>query len=634
MCGIVGIWSPYQKIDREVLLRMRDRLRHRGPDETGIFIDEKSNLGLAQQRLAIIDLSPRAHQPMSSENGDFWITYNGEIYNFPEIRKELEKKGYQFRTNSDTEVVLKSFQEWGKDCLEKFRGMFSFAIWDKRKEKLYLFRDRFGVKPLFYYFDEKNFLFASELKAIYSFPKFKKEIDFQALSFYFQLGYIPAPLTIFKNTFKLEEGTILEIDQKFNFKKTKYWQPESYFKKEKIEKTEEEILERLENLFQESFQYRMVSDVEVGIFLSGGTDSSLVTAILQKNSAKKLKTFTIGFPESSYDEAPYAKKIAKILGTDHYEYYLNSKELENVFQKYLEIFDEPFGDSSGLPTYLLAKFAREKVKVVLSGDGGDELFLGYDKYQAVDKIRKLPTFIRFFGRKFLEKLGPAKTEKLYSAISKISPLPKYTNLREKISKLSNLLKGKEFPELFQLAGSYWLKEELADLFDERISDADLNKFYQTENLDFREQMQVWDIKNYLVDDILVKTDRTTMSVSLEAREPYLDQKILEYLSQVPPEIKFKKPKYLLKKVLAGYLPEELFQRPKTGFLPPMYEWLKKDWQSYLREYLAESKIKSQGIFKIEFIKKIINQYNQGKYLNPDKIWLLIAFQMWAEKWLK
>ena len=645
MCGIVGIWNPSQKINKEVLLKMRDRIKHRGPDDAGIFVDEKSNLGLAQRRLSIIDLSEKGHQPMGSEDGSLWLTYNGEVYNFKEIKKELEKKGYRFRGNSDTEVVLKSFQEWGINCVDKFRGMFSFAVWDQKKEKLYLFRDRFGVKPLFYYFDKNKFLFASELKAICSWHRFKKEIDFNALSFYLQLGYIPAPYTIFKNTYKLEKGTILEVDSNFNLKKIKYWYPEKYFLKTQIdadikrgttrtETNEKQILDELEQLLKESFQYRMIADVEVGVFLSGGTDSSLVAAILQKNSSKKLKTFTIGFPEPSYDEAPTAKKVAEILGTEHYEYYLKPQDLENIFQKYVEIFDEPFGDSSGLSTYLLAKFTREKVKVVLSGDGGDELFFGYDKYKAVEKIKNIPNLARFGSRKFFEKLGPVKTEKLYSLISKILPVPQYSNLREKISKLTNLLKGKNPSEFFQLAGSYFLKEELKNLFKEKNFNSDLNQFYQNNNIDFREQMQLWDIENYLVDDILVKTDRTTMAVGLEAREPYLDQTILEYIAQVPPDLKFKKSKYLLKQILYRYLPEKLFQRPKTGFRLPMYEWLKKDWHNYLREYLDSSKIERQGIFNPEFIREMVGKYQKGKYINPDKLWLLLNFQLWYQNWLK
>jgi len=634
MCGIVGLWSPQQKINKEILLKMRDILRHRGPDDAGIFIDKISNLGLAHRRLSIIDLSEKAHQPMPSGDGNLWITYNGEVYNFREIRKELENKGYKFQSNSDTEVVLKSFQEWGKDCLEKFRGMFSFAIWDKRNQKLYLFRDRLGIKPLFYYSTPKTFIFASELKSILGFPEFKKDIDFEALSYYLQLGYIPAPYTIFKNTFKLEPGSILEINEQLNLKKTKYWEPKLYFLKDKIQKSEEEIIGELEELLKESFQYRLVSDVEVGIFLSGGIDSSLLTTLLQKNSSQKLKTFTIGFEEKAYNEAPFAEKVAKILGTDHHQYYLNSEDLRKIFLDFVEIYDEPFGDSAGLPTYLLSRFTSEKVKVVLSADGGDELFWGYSKYKVLNELKNTPYLFRLLGEKFLRTLSPPKAEKIYSLFSKIFSLPKYSNLREKISKLTNLLKGKNFPEIFQLASSYWIHSEVKNLIGDKTIST-LNRFFQEININHQEQMQLWDILTYLPDDILVKTDRATMSWSLEGREPYLDQKIVEYTATIPPKLKFKnnQQKYILKKILFKHLPKELFSRPKTGFRLPIYEWFKKDWRENLREYLEPGKIAKQGIFQPNFIKEIMEKYNKGKYVNPDKLWILLAFQLWYQKWM-
>lgn len=639
MCGISGGIS--KKFSEDIIKKITSTLKHRGPDDSGIFLDGKNNIFLGHRRLAIIDLSERAKQPFEIQNErskfkSYVITYNGEVYNYKEIKKELEEKGYKFRSNSDTEVVLNSYIEWGINCVNKFRGMFAFAIWDSQKEKLYLFRDRFGVKPLYYYFDGENFLFSSELKALYQFPEFKKEIDFTALSFYFQLGYIPAPYTIFKNTFKLEKGCVLEVDKNFNLNKFRYWEAKLYFLKEKIKKPEKEIIVELEHLLRESFQYRMIADVEVGIFLSGGIDSSLLTAVLQRSSLKKIKTFTIGFKEKSYDEAPIAKKVSQILGTDHYEYYLSAKDLENVFSEYIEIFDEPFGDSSALPTYLLAKFAREKVKVVLSGDGGDELFLGYDKYRAIEIIKNLPPFLRIASHQFLKKLGPERTADFYLMISKIFPLPKIFNLREKLSKLINSLGRKNLCEIFQFSNTYWLKEELKDLFRKEVFNDNLKQFYYEDNIDFREQMQLWDINYYLADDILVKTDRTTMAVGLECREPYLDQKIFEYLSRLSPDCKFRKgkPKYLLKKILYQYLPASLFKRPKTGFRVPIYEWLKKEWKSYLKTYLDISYLKNQGIFDEEFIKKILDQYEGGKYINPDKLWLLLNFQLWAQKWLK
>ena len=326
MCGILGVWDSKNKVKLRDFKNSRDSFIYRGPDDEGMFFDRKANLALGHRRLAILDLTEAGGQPM--EFGDLVIVYNGEVYNFKEVRKELEKKGYKFKSNSDTEVILKSYLEWGKSCVSKFRGMFAFGIWDKKRKKLILCRDRLGIKPLYWYFDGNLFIFASELKAILFYPQVKKELNFEALRYFFQFGYIPTPLTIFKKVYKLEPGTFLEIDDSFKIKKEKYWKVEDCFLKEKIKPDEKEILEEIEKLLKESFLLRMIADVEVGVFLSGGVDSSLLVSILQKNSSKKIKTFTIGFFEKEYDEAPFAKEVSRILGTEHYEYYVSSNDLK------------------------------------------------------------------------------------------------------------------------------------------------------------------------------------------------------------------------------------------------------------------------------------------------------------------
>jgi len=420
----------------------------------------------------------------------------------------------------------------------------------------------------------------------------------------------------------------------FSFKKEKYWSPESYFSREKNKDVynEERVLRDLEEILTTSFNYRMVADVDVAVFLSGGIDSSLVAALLQKNSQKKIKTFTIGFTEKKYDEAPYAKKIAEYLGTDHKEYYVSLDDLKKAFDNYAEIFDEPFGDSSGLPTYLLAKLACQEVKVALSGDGGDELFLGYSKYYAVKNVIKSSRIGKNIKRKLINVLGPRNLSNFYNVFGKILPLPKHTNLREKISKLSNLLEGKDLSEMFDFASSYWQKEEMYTLLG---YSGRTNIFNQNYDLDIREQMQIWDIKNYLTGDILVKTDRTTMAHGLEAREPFLDHNILDYLGRLPMELRYKDgSKYWLKKILAKYLPKELFDRPKTGFQAPIFEIFKDSQEHLFKEYLNEDFIKKQGIFNYNYIESLKDKCQSGKYFNPDKLWLLVAFQMWYKKWLK
>lgn len=639
MCGILGGTSPKIKKKEDIAL-MLGALKHRGPDGDGVFFDKKNKIFLGHHRLSIIDLSSKASQPMritTKNKQECIITFNGEIYNYKEIRAELESKGYKFKSDSDTEVVLTSYLEWGTSCVEKFRGMFAFGIWDEAKKKIILARDRFGVKPLYYYFGGEDFIFASELKAIYEFSNFHKEIDLETLPLYFHFGYIPDPYTIFKNVFKLEAGMIMEIPLPFNsfsFKKEKYWSSESCFSKEKIKNTldEEKVLKDLENVLSASFNCRMVADVDVGIFLSGGIDSSLVAALLQKDSQKKIKTFTIGFSDKKYDEAPYARKIAEYLGTEHKEYYVSIDDLKQAFDDYAGIFDEPFGDSSGLLTYILSRLTRQEVKVVLSGDGGDELFLGYDKYRAIESVMKSSGVSRDIKIKIIDTLGPKKLSSLYAVFSRFLPLSKHTNIREKISKLSNLLKGKNLSEMFDFASSYWQKEEIYNLLG---YSGRTNIFNQNYNLDAREQMQIWDIKNYLVSDILVKTDRTTMAHGLEAREPFLDYNILDYLGKLPIEIRYKgESKYWLKKILSKYVPKDLWDRPKAGFQAPIFEIFKDCWPELSEKYLSEEFVKKQGIFNYNYIKQLKDRWESGKYVNPDKLWLLVAFQMWYKRWLK
>ncbi len=635
MCGIVGGIS--KTIKKDEIEKIVSSLKHRGPDGSGSFYNKENNIFLGHTRLSIIDLSSRGSQPMKSvkEGGETWISFNGEIYNYKEIKEDLSLKGYVFTSDSDTEVVLKSYIEWGVECVKKFRGMFAFAIWDDRKKKLFLFRDRFGVKPLYYYKNEASFVFASELKAIYSFPGYQKELNYLALGQYLQFGYIPAPLTIFKNTFKIKPGSYLEVDLAGNYKEYNYWQPMDSIKERNIkDKTVDEITIELEKILETSFQYRMVADVDVGIFLSSGVDSSLVAALLQKDNNKKIKTFTIGFKEKEYNEAEIAKKIANNLGTDHHEYYLSANDVKDSLNEYVEIFDEPFGDSSALVTYLLAKNTRQQVKVALSGDGGDELFAGYSKYEALDFIKHRSRVGRISAFSLLY-FSPIIIDSIYKNLAPLFGLPKYTNFREKINKLRNVLSARNFSEMFTNSSSYHLPNEITSLLSNSNNIISQENFV-SQIVDPREQMQVWDLQQYLPDDILVKTDRTTMAVGLEAREPFLDQSIWNFITELPLEIRYKNigSKYLLKKILAKYLPEELLDRPKTGFKPPIYEWLKRDWADLIDKYLSVDYIKKQNIFNIDYIQILVTRWQKGKYVNPDKLWLLIAFQLWYERWLR
>ncbi len=638
MCGITGIYNLNNKPAKEDILRqMTEVLKIRGPDDIGFYLDE--NLGLGQTRLSIIDLSSAGHQPMANENKTLWIVFNGEIYNFKEIKKDLEEKGYKFKSNSDTEVILKSYEEWGIESIKKFRGMFSFAIWDNQQGKLFLVRDRAGVKPLYYYSSNGTFLFSSEIKSFHKNPHFKKEINFASLALFLQFGYILSPHTIFKDCYKVRPGHYIEVSKQ-GIKEIKYWDVIDYFLKEPFKSSEDEIAQELEKILIESLNYRMVSDVPVGIFLSGGIDSSLVTALLQKNSPNALNTFTVGFKEKGYDEAPYAKKIANHLKTNHHEIYCTAKDALDVIPKLSEIYDEPFGDSSGIPTYLISKFAREKIKVALSADAGDEIFCGYSRYAAIKKyyefVNNIPQFLLSFISASIQPFSNDVIESIYKSVP---GLPRQTSLAGKIYKFKNVLSynGKNLQKIMENSSSYWPERKMKNIIAKNyeILPNNFSEFSRLKKMPILSQMQAIDYKTYLCDDIFVKVDRATMAASLEAREPLADHKLTEFMAQVPAEMKYKngQSKYILRKILYKYVPKEFLERPKQGFEIPVGDWLKGDLKGILKEYLSEGRIKNQGIFNANQLNVDLDKFLSGKYDNPYKYWFLLIFQMWHEKWM-
>ncbi|HCP10005.1 MAG TPA: asparagine synthase (glutamine-hydrolyzing) [Thermodesulfobacterium commune] len=637
MCRIAGFLDLSCKGNypiEQTIISMRDTLSHGGPDDAGVYIDKDFPLALGHRRLAIIDLSPSGHQPMEFEN--LVITYNGEVYNYTEIRRELEKEGYKFFSSSDTEVILKAFHRWGIHAVHKFRGMFAFAVWDRKAKELTLVRDRVGVKPLYYYYKDGLFMFASELKAFHKHPKFEKRINPIGLSLFLRYGYIPSPYTIFENTYKLKPGHFLKINSKGEIKEEPYWRIESFFEQRKEDwtnKSEEELEEELEGLLTESFKLRLVADVPVGMFLSGGIDSSTVCALLAKEGVK-LKTFTIGFYEKDYNEAEYAKKVANYLGTDHTELYCTPKEAFEIIPKLPEIYDEPFGDSSAIPTYLVSKLAKSQVKVSLSADGGDEQFCGYSIYwliaDRINKLSKLPLIKPI--SKVLDLIHPDLALRLYQTFKPI--LPQYTNFRDKFIKLRNVLKAKDGIGQYELSISYFLDEDLERLgISGSVSITDL--ITHQNGMDLLSLMMLTDLKTYLPDDILVKVDRATMSVALEGREPFLDHKILEWTSHLPSEYKYRNgvSKYILRKILYKYIPKELIDRPKQGFGVPIYEWFKRDLRKLYQEYLDQDRIKREGIFNHKEVKRLLDDYLGDRGVNHNKLWFLLVFEMWRERWM-
>ena len=622
MCGISGFIDFNKKITRQQLTSACNSLKHRGPDDSdNAFIETaKAIIGLGHRRLSILDLSPLGHQPMYSDDKSVVIIINGEIYNFTEIRIELELKGHFFKSNSDTEVVLKAYQQFGTGCLSRFIGMFSIVIYDANLQKVFLIRDRPGVKPLYYYFADGCLLFASELKAFHHFPNFKKEIEDVAVSLYFKYGYIKAPYTIFKNIHKLLPGHFATLNIKNqSLELTQYWNVLDFYNKPIIKIDEQDALDQLETLCKSAFQYRMISDVPVGVFLSGGYDSSLLAAILQKNNTSKINTFTIGFNDEALNEANHAKNIAKYLGTNHNEYYCTTNEAQEIIPSLPFFYDEPFGDSSAIPTMLLSRFAKEQVTVALSADGGDEIFAGYVRYDQLTSINKVQERLPYFVKK--------SAAKLLAAMPGIS-------MRQR--KVAALLTQRELLATSDLLSTHFLTTDIQQLLQTKsILDTPLNDDNSIPDYGFINTLLAADYKVYMPDDILTKVDRATMSVGLEGREPLLDHRIIEWAAQLPVDLKYRNgnKKYLLKQLTHKYLPAEIMKRPKMGFGIPFGKWLKGGLKPLLLETVNEESLSRQNVLNKKYVLILIDDYLVGKVKDDWQIWLIFMFMLWWKEWM-
>jgi len=632
MCGIAGFIDFSGGSSKEVLQKMTDALIHRGPDGSGYEYFQRSNysVGLGHRRLAIIDLSETGKQPM--QFGDLWITFNGEIYNFLEIKAELEKNGHQFISHSDTEVILHAFSKWGIRFIDRFIGMFSFVIYDHSKEEIICVRDRAGVKPFFYYRNSDVFLFASELKSFGHHPRFKKEINLDAVAAFMQFGNVPAPHCIFNHCFKLKPGHYITFSLKTKeLKEIKYWDVYDAYNKPKLDISFAEAKVETEKIMKSAFDYRMVSDVPVGVFLSGGYDSSVLTALLQKDRSEKLKTFTIGVPDIGLNEAEYAKDVSKHLGTEHYEFTCSQKEAIELIDDIPHFYDEPFADSSAIPTTLVSKMAKKQVTVALSADAGDEIFAGYNRYDYLmrfgKKLNRIPGFARHMAVGAMNQI-PA---------GKIPVMKNKYNFHNRYEKLKGLLNNPSSQNLMlNLSRQYddeQLKEVLAFNF-KSLDTAYLSNDLKKEFYSPLSYMMAIDYQTYLVDDILQKVDRATMTASLEGREPFLDHRIIEWSAQLPDHFKYHKgcKKYILKEITHQYIPKKLMDRPKQGFAIPIENWLAHDLKEKVMYYLNDSKIEAEGIFKVEFVQKLKREFFSGKKELAQKLWYVLMFQMWYEKW--
>ncbi|MFL6651893.1 MAG: asparagine synthase (glutamine-hydrolyzing) [Sulfurifustaceae bacterium] len=651
MCGLAGfIQLPHGGAEAAgtIARRMADRLAHRGPDDSGVWTDSSVEIALSHRRLSILDLSPHGHQPMLSPSGRFVIVLNGEIYNFKTIRGLLEREhGFRaWRGHSDTEVLLAAIEHWGvQKAVERAVGMFAFAVWDRLDRMLYLARDRLGEKPLYYGWEGNVFLFASELKAVSAHPAWKGEIDRDSLALFLRHGYVPGPRTIYKGLFKLPPGSILAISDRSALETrrvvpAKYWSASGVAKmglQEPFEGTEPDAVERLDELLRNAIRDQMIADVPVGAFLSGGIDSSTVVALMQRESAQPVKTFTIGFYEEGYNEADHARAVARHLHTDHTELYVTASEAQAVIPSLPAVYDEPFADASQIPTLLICRLARGSVTVSLSGDGGDELFGGYNRYlwgRAIwRKIGWMPASLRTVCRGMLKGVAPRHWDMLSKPLMALLPRSKrYSNVGDKLHKLADIVDAANPDELFFRLVSHWTNPTGLVLGSAEQKTAITDRSGWPETDDFVLRMMFTDLVSYLPDDILVKVDRAAMAVSLETRVPFLDHRVVEFASALPMYCKIRGGvgKWVLRQVLYRYVPREIVERPKSGFGIPLESWLRGPLREWAENLLDESRLRQQSFFSPMPIRKRWNEHMSGGRNWQYSLWPVLMFQAWLE----
>ena len=626
MCGIAG-WANLQKdkspnSGESILHLMCEQMVHRGPDSEGLWTDEGIALGM--RRLSIIDLHT-GDQPVFNEDKQIIAVMNGEIYNFKEIRNDLEKKGHKFVTQTDTEVLPHLYEEYGEDLVEHLNGMFAFALWDKEREKLIIARDRFGEKPLYYGVFNERLIFGSELKVLIANPNVQTELDLQSLRSYLSFDYVPAPRSIYKGIFKLPAAHLLTVE-KGEIKTRRYWNL-SFQKNEKSLKIQQ-TADELRDILSESVRLRLVSDVPLGILLSGGIDSSTVAALAVRHSSDKVKTFSIGFEEDSFDESKYARQVSEHLGTEHFEDRLSVEKAAGLIEEIGKWLDEPLSDGSLIPTFLLSKFVKQNVTVALGGDGGDEIFAGYPMYFGHKMARVFDLIPHFLRSGLIE--------------------PFVRNLPVSDKNISFDYKAKRFIEAskFDTVTRHhsWFGSFSIDLAEKVLSP---NVFSQTEKEIYQdakklleicdsqnliERMQFVDMNFYLAEDILTKVDRASMAVSLEVRAPFLDPKVAEFAASLPPEFKLKrnKGKFILKKAVEDLLPRNILKRPKKGFGIPIAQWLKGSLNPLMKDLLSPERLKSQGLFDEQTVWRLIREHEQNVASHHKQLWTLLVFQLWYE----
>lgn len=634
MCGIAGFIDFHKKSTKSNIQSMIEPLNHRGPDGEGVSLFKSKNaiIGFGHKRLSIIDLSQAGKQPMALNH--LHITYNGEIYNYQEIKNELLELGHHFNGESDTEMILHAYTEWGIKAVERFIGMFAIALFDEKKQEVVFIRDRAGVKPLFYYQKNDLILFSSELKSFHEHPEFEKKLDLNAVAAYMQYGNVPTPHCIFKNCGKIKPGHYLKINlENKSQQEIQYWNVYDFYNQPKLNLSFPEAKIQTKELLKSAFNYRMVADVPVGVFLSGGYDSTTVSSLIQAESTARLKTFTIGVPDIGLNEAPYARDIAKHLDTDHTEINCTEEEAIEMIKDLPFFYDEPFADSSAIPTTLVSKAARKDVTVALSADGGDEIFGGYNRYDFMHRYGKTLNSIPKAVRKILVgAMGNISSEK-------IPVLKDKYNFHNRYEKLKTVLNDPSEKEIMLSLSQQFNDEQMKSVMKSEFTS--LPTMFQSKEMleDFKSPlsyMMAIDFQTYMLDDILQKVDRATMTNSLEGREPMLDHRILEFAAQLPDEYKYQNgiKKRILREITHDYIPKELLDRPKMGFAIPIAKWLKNELRDHVEEYLNEDRIEKQGIFNWEFITKLKMDFYKGRKEYDSKLWYFLMFQMWYERWME
>jgi asparagine synthase (glutamine-hydrolysing) len=634
MCGITGFWGNSSNVEAQVV-QMSDCLMHRGPDDGGVWADENIGVALGHRRLSIIDLSATGHQPMFSHGDRFIIVFNGEIYNHMDLRSALSQRSW--RGTSDTETLLECIKEWGiEKTLKSLVGMFAFGLYDKLEKKLIIARDRFGEKPLYYGFCGKNFVFASELKAIKLVPNFSPKISIKALQLQTQFSYVPEPYSIYEGIYKLKPGSFLEIDQQdlkngTNKQATEYWSAieaaNDGIKSPLIFGSDNEAKAALDLILRKAVKGQMMSDVPLGAFLSGGIDSSVVVSLMQQQSSRPIKTFTIGFSEMGFDEAPYARAVAKHLGTDHTELYMKAEDALAVVEKLGTIYDEPFADASQIPSILVSQLARSEVTVSLSGDGGDELFGGYSRHFLTKRlwgiISKLPKPLKYSLAGMLVSLSPQQWDTIYKFL-RFNMDDRLVG--DKLYKAAKALNSATPQDLYFNLVTHLKADEIMvyDYLTKDISHPWVN------NGSVLDQMMVYDTVTYLPSNILVKMDRAAMSVSLESRVPFLDHHLYEFAWKLDEKYKIRNgvSKWLLREVLYDYVPKKFVDRPKMGFSVPIGEWLRKDLKAWAEELLDETRLNNQGLFNAKFVRKIWDEHQSRRKNWEYQLWNILMFQNW------